>query len=170
MLNPAATVAVAVNDKEKESRMFRHVLAPIDGSDLSKAAVKHAVCFAKDVSGRVTFLFVMKDYPVSLLHSEADEGSIDPIAPNDFTDAMRTHAERILQAARAEAEASAVKVDCIAVTNDEPHKAIIDVALSKQADVIFMASHSRRGLAGLLLGSVTQKVLSNSKIPVLVYR
>lgn len=150
--------------------MFRHILVPIDGSDLSKATVTHAVCFAKDVAGRVTFLYVMKDYPVSLLHSEADEDSMDPVAPNDFTDAMRTHADRILQSARAEAEASDVAVDSIAVTNDEPHKAIIDVAISRQADVIFMGSHSRRGLASLLLGSVTQKVLSNSKIPVLVYR
>ena len=56
------------------------------------------------------------------------------------------------------------------MTHDEPHKAIIEVALKRNADVIFMASHSRRGLANLLLGSVTQKVLSNSKIPVLVYR
>ena len=150
--------------------MFRHILVPIDGSDLSKATVTHAVCFAKDVTGRVTFLYVMKDYPVSLLHSEADEDSVDPVAPNDFTDAMRTHADRILQSARGEAEASGVAVDSIAVTNDEPHKAIIDVAISRHADVIFMGSHSRRGLASLLLGSVTQKVLSNSKIPVLVYR
>jgi nucleotide-binding universal stress UspA family protein len=150
--------------------MFRHILVPIDGSDLSKATVTHAVCFARDVTGRVTFLYVMKDYPVSLLHSEADDDSVDPVAPNDFTDAMRTHADRILQSARAEAEASGVAVDSIAVTNDEPHKAIIDAAISRQADVIFMGSHSRRGLAGLLLGSVTQKVLSNSKIPVLVYR
>ncbi|MDP3289528.1 MAG: universal stress protein, partial [Methyloversatilis sp.] len=93
-----------------------------------------------------------------------------PIAPNDFTDAMRTHADRILQSARAEAEAAGVTVDSIAVTQDEPHKAIIEVGLSRKADVIFMGSHSRRGLASLLLGSVTQKVLSNSKIPVLVYR
>lgn len=150
--------------------MFRHILVPIDGSDLSKATVTHAICFARDVSGQVTFLYVMKDYPVSLLHSEADQESIDPIAPNDFTDAMRTHADRILQAARAEAEAAGVSVDSIAVTQDEPHKAIIEVGLSRKADVIFMGSHSRRGLAGLLLGSVTQKVLSNSKIPVLVYR
>jgi len=149
--------------------MFRHVLVPIDGSDLSKAAVKHAVCFAKDVKGRVTFLYVMKDYHVSALHSEQDEENIDPIAPNDFTDAMRTHADRILQSARAEAEADGVQVDSIAVTHDEPHKAIIEVALKRNADVIFMASHSRRGLANLLLGSVTQKELSNSKIPVLVY-
>ncbi len=56
------------------------------------------------------------------------------------------------------------------MTQDEPHKAIIEVGLSRKADVIFMGSHSRRGLASLLLGSVTQKVLSNSKIPVLVYR
>ncbi len=150
--------------------MFRHVLVPIDGSELSRTAVKHAVCFAKDVKGRVTFLFVMKDYHVSMLHSEDDEENIDPIAPNDFTDAMRTHADRILQAARAEAGAEGVPVDTVAVTNDEPHKAIIEIALSRSADVIFMASHSRRGLASLLLGSVTQKVLSNSKIPVLVVR
>ncbi|MBU0602258.1 MAG: universal stress protein [Gammaproteobacteria bacterium] len=150
--------------------MFRHVLVPIDGSELSKAAITHAICFAKDVSGHITFLFVMKDYEVSMLHSEEDDESYDPIAPNDFTDAMRTHADRILQSARAEADAAGVKVDCLAVTNKEPHKAIIDVGLSKKADVIFMASHSRRGLANLLLGSVTQKVLSNSKIPVLVYR
>jgi nucleotide-binding universal stress UspA family protein len=99
--------------------MFRHILVPIDGSDLSKATVTHAVCFARDVTGRVTFLYVMKDYPVSLLHSEADQDSVDPVAPNDFTDAMRTHADRILQSARAEAEASGVAVDSIAVTNDD---------------------------------------------------
>ena len=83
---------------------------------------------------------------------------------------MRTHADRIQQAARAQATDEGVQVDTLAVTQDEPHKAIIEVALKREADVIFMASHSRRGLASLLLGSVTQKVLSNSKIPVLVYR
>ena len=112
----------------------------------------------------------MRDHPASLLHSEADQGSIDPVAPNDFTDAVRTHADPILPAARSEPETAGDSVDSIAVTQDERHKAIIEVGLSRKADVVRMGSHSRRGLAGLLPCSVTQQVLSNSKIPVLVYR
>jgi nucleotide-binding universal stress UspA family protein len=147
--------------------MFKHILVPTDGSPLSTDSVRRAVDFARETGARVTFFFAKPDYPVAFY----GEGAlIDPTTPEKFAEMADRQATEVLDAcARVAAE---VGVACAAVSSisDVPYEAIIDAAGQAGCDLIFMASHGRRGLSGLLLGSETQKVLTHSKIPVLVYR
>ncbi|MEY3201306.1 MAG: hypothetical protein RIR70_856 [Pseudomonadota bacterium] len=147
--------------------MFKHILTPTDGSTLSTEAIQQAVKLAKSLGAQLTFFHARADYPVSFY----GEGAlIDPTTPEQFAQATAAQAKEILDAAQALAREAGVESARLAVVSDTPWQAIIDAASSAQADVIFMASHGRRGLASLLLGSETQKVLTHSKIPVLVYR
>lgn len=147
--------------------MFKHILVPTDGSELSIGTVRRAAGFAKEIGARITFFFAKSDYPVAFY----GEGAlIDPTTPEKFAEMADKQALEIL--AQCEAEAHAVGVDCnsVSATSDVPYEAIIEAAATAGCDLIFMASHGRRGISGLLLGSETQKVLTHSTIPVLVYR
>ncbi len=147
--------------------MFKHFLVPTDGSTLSESTVARAVSFAKEAGARVTFFYSQPDFPMPIY----GEGAlIDPTTPEQFAKAAAAEAEQILQRAKAVADAEGVAADTDTVVNEIPYEAIIDAADRHGCDLIFMASHGRRGIAGLLLGSETQKVLTHSKTPVLVYR
>lgn len=147
--------------------MFKHILVPTDGSPLSEGAVARAVSFAKDAGARITFFYAQPDFPMPIY----GEGAlIDPTTPEQFAKSAAQEAARVLERAKAVADAAAVNADTDTVVNEVPYEAIIDAADRHNCDLIFMASHGRRGIAGLLLGSETQKVLTHSKIPVLVYR
>lgn len=147
--------------------MFKHILVPTDGSELSSATVKRALTFAKEAGASVTFFFAKPDYPISFY----GEGAlIDPTTPEQFSELADRQAQEVLAGAMKLAEEAGVAADTRADTNDLPYQAIIDAATETGCDLIFMASHGRRGLKGLLLGSETQKVLTHSAIPVLVYR
>ncbi len=147
--------------------MFKHILVPTDGSALSSDTVRRAVGFAKEAGARVTFLFAKPDYPVAFY----GEGAlIDPTTPEKFAEIAEKQAQDILAASVRTAAEAGVPCETVSVTNDVPYEAIIDAAADRGCDLIFMASHGRRGFSGLLLGSETQKVLTHSKIPVLVYR
>jgi nucleotide-binding universal stress UspA family protein len=82
----------------------------------------------------------------------------------------RAHADQYLKVIRTAASEAGVACDTVSVTSDHPFEAIINMANQIGCDLIVMASHGRRGMRGLLLGSETHKVLTHSKIPVLVYR
>jgi nucleotide-binding universal stress UspA family protein len=147
--------------------MFRHILVPTDGSQLSLDTAKRAVDFAREVGAKITFFFARADYPIAFY----GEGAlIDPTTPEKFAEITERQADEFL--AQAEALASTGGVACARLTSvsDVPYQAIIEAATTAGCDLIFMASHGRRGISGLLLGSETQKVLTHSKIPVLVYR
>ena len=147
--------------------MFKHILVPTDGSALSTDPVKRAVDFARETGAKVTFFYAKPDYPVAFY----GEGAlIDPTTPEKFAEMADRQAQEILAAAQALAAAAGVACAIAAATSDVPFQAIIGAATASGCDLIFMASHGRRGLSGLLLGSETQKVLTHSKIPVLVYR
>ncbi|NMG74540.1 universal stress protein [Aromatoleum diolicum] len=147
--------------------MFKHILVPTDGSPLSESTVSRAVLFAKDAGARITFFYAQPDFPMPIY----GEGAlIDPTTPEQFGKAAADEAKRILDAAKAAADAAGVASDSDTIVNEVPYEAVIDAAERHGCDLIFMASHGRRGIAGLLLGSETQKVLTHSKIPVLVYR
>jgi len=147
--------------------MFKHVLVPTDGSPLSGTAVTRSVAFAREIGARVTFFYSQPDFPMPIY----GEGAlIDPTTPEQFAQAAEQEAQRILNRAKAEAEAASVPADADSQVSETPYEAIIAAAERHGCDLIFMASHGRRGIAGLLLGSETQRVLSHSKIPVLVYR
>ena len=147
--------------------MFKNILVPTDGSPLSTDTVKRAVNFAKEIGAKLTFFFAKPDYPVAFY----GEGAlIDPTTPEKFEKMAEQQAQEILAAANQEAKALGVTCELRSSTGDIPYEAIIAAAKKDGCDLIFMASHGRRGFSGLLLGSETQKVLTHSKIPVLVYR
>ena len=147
--------------------MFKHILVPSDGSQLSSDTVKRAIAFARETKAQVTFFFAKPDYPVAFY----GEGAlIDPTTPDKFAEMADKQAQEILAAHEASAKAEGVASASLSSVSDIPYEAIIAAAEEAGADLIFMASHGRRGISGLLLGSETQKVLTHSKIPVLVYR
>jgi nucleotide-binding universal stress UspA family protein len=147
--------------------MFKHILVPSDGSALSSDTVKKAVDFARETGARITFFYAKPDYPVAFY----GEGAlIDPTTPEKFAEMAERQAQEILAAAQKLAAAAGVACGTSSATSDVPYEAIINAAADAGCDLIFMASHGRRGLSGLLLGSETQKVLTHSKIPVLIYR
>lgn len=147
--------------------MFKHILVPTDGSQLSSDTVKRAVAFAREAGAKVTFFFAKPDYPVAFY----GEGAlIDPTTPEKFAEMAEQQAREILGSNEAVAKEAGVACATLSSVSDVPYEAIIAAAEQCGADLIFMASHGRRGISGLLLGSETQKVLTHSKIPVLVFR
>lgn len=147
--------------------MFKHILVPTDGSQLSTETVKRAVDFAKEAGARLTFFYAKPEYPVAFY----GEGAlIDPTTPEKFAEMTEQQAKEILGAAEEVARTAQVACASLAVTSDIPFEAIIEASSKAGCDLIFMASHGRRGISGLLLGSETQKVLTHSQVPVLVYR
>ena len=147
--------------------MFKHILVPTDGSALSESAVSRAVTFARASGARITFFYAQPDFPMPIY----GEGAlIDPTTPEQFATSAAAEAQSILAKAKAIADADGVVAATDTVVNEVPYQAVIDAADRHGCDLIFMASHGRRGIAGFLLGSETQKVLTHSKTPVLVYR
>ena len=147
--------------------MFRHLLVPTDGSELSLATVKRAVIFAKEIGARITFFHAEPRHAVSFW---GNEGITDPATREASIRMDDQRATHILSVATAEAVAAGVVSSAIAAKSNSPFEAIIATAQARACDLIFMASHGRRGISGLLLGSETNKVLTHSKIPVLVVR
>jgi nucleotide-binding universal stress UspA family protein len=145
--------------------MFKHILLPTDGSELSAAAIKQGIRFAKSIGAKVTGLCVMQPQ-----HPFFYEMEIPTQALEQVTKQSREMAETYLAAIEKEAKEAGVACDAVYEKNDYPYAAIIRVAKQKGCDLIMMASHGRRGVGALLLGSETQRVLTHSRIPVLVFR
>lgn len=145
--------------------MFRHILLPTDGSPLSEAAIQQGIRFAKSIGAKVTGLCAMP---------KQNAFPCDTGIPAEVLElvAKRCRAQADVSLAVIDKAAKEVGVSCSLVyeTDNCPHEAIIRVAYQRGCDLIMMASHGRRGVGALLLGSETQKVLTHSKIPVLVYR
>jgi len=147
--------------------MFKHILVPTDGSDLSRETVRRAISFAKEAGARITAFYAKPEYPVTYY----GEGAlIDPTTPEKFAELAEQQAQQVLGDVAAASAAAGVACQTMSLTSDIPYEAIIQAADESGCDLIFMASHGRRGISGLLLGSETNKVLTHSKIPVLVYR
>ena len=147
--------------------MFKHILVPTDGSSLSLQAAKKAIAFAMATGARITAFYAGPRYTVQVYGEFVPP---DFVTPKEFEKQTRKTAEAHLGAV--EAIAAAAGVDCTRhyAVSDSPWEAIIRTAKAKKCDLIFMASHGRRGLSALLLGSETQKVLTHSRVPVLVHR
>ena len=146
--------------------MYKHILVPTDGSELSLKAAKAAAGLAKTLDAKVTAVYVIPSYMPPL----QTEGTIlysEDVTPQKYKAAT----EKSARAALGKVEKTAgVKVDKIFLTNDQPWQGIIDTAKARKCDLIVMASHGRKGLSGLIIGSETNKVLTHSKTPVLVCR
>ena len=143
--------------------MYRHLLVPVDDSELSTDTVSQAVQFALSIGAKVTFFHARADYGAS------SDGALERvISPGDFGEHMAGDARALLAKAEVVARAAGVAHDSLHVTSDRPYAAILDAADARGCDLVFMASHGRRGIRGLLLGSQTQRVLQHTTIPVLV--
>ena len=147
--------------------MFRHLLVPTDGSDLSRRTATHAITFARETGARITFFAALPQHPVSF---HEGYGLTDAGTRERLIATAEQQGRAIVDPLVAEAAAAGVTAEAVATPCATVHDGIIAAATHHGCDLIFMASHGRRGLSGLLLGSETQKVLTHSKIPVLVYR
>ena len=145
--------------------MFKHILIPTDGTDLSRKAVIYGAQLAKSVGARITAISVSEPYHVASM-----DAVLVAETPEEHDAQTARIAERALEQVRMAAEAASVAVETVRETHDQPYRAIIECALARKCDLIVMASHGRRGVAALLVGSETAKVLTHSTIPVLVYR
>lgn len=151
--------------------MFRHLLVPTDGSELSDSTLRRAIRFAREVGARITVVHAREH-----LLARADAGLygetlvLDPAVADQFAGAEEAFTTWLLERAGALAEEAGVPCHTIVSDNPVIHEAILETAAAEGCDLIFMASHGRRGLVGLLLGSETQRVLAHSTLPVLVHR
>ena len=147
--------------------MFKHILVPTDGSELSQATALRAISFAKEAGAKVTVFFAKPEYPIAYF----GEGAlIDPTTPEKFAEMADQQAAEYLGEVQKQCAAAGIECTTVSATSDVPYEAIIEAAEKAGCDLIFMASHGRRGISGFLLGSETNKVLTHSKVPVLVYR
>jgi nucleotide-binding universal stress UspA family protein len=144
--------------------MFQRILVPTDGSDITAKAVDAAIRLAKSVNARLFTISVKEPFPYSAI------SEMQPTPPQEFFDAQERIAARRIQDVREAAEAQGVTCEAHTVEALHPWEAIIEHAQRQDCDLLVMASHGRRGVTALLLGSETQKVLTHSKIPVLVVR
>ncbi len=145
--------------------MFTHFLIPTDGSPLSEAAARQGVQLAKSLNAEVTAFHVVPKFHVLTYKVEMVEDTKEA-----FEKDSRAHAEQYVTRVAEEARKAGVTCRTDFAVSDHPYEAIIAAAAGKGCDLIVMASHGRKGVQALLLGSETQKVLTHSRIPVLVLR
>jgi nucleotide-binding universal stress UspA family protein len=145
--------------------VYKHILIPTDGSDLSNEAVEQGLLLAKEIGAKITALTVTE--PFHLLPAALSQFEYAPIEYQKFT---RAYAEEVLGTVSAAAKLAAVGCETLHSEHEHVYQAIIDAAASRGCDLIVMASHGRHGVSAVVLGSETVKVLTHSKIPVLVYR
>jgi nucleotide-binding universal stress UspA family protein len=146
--------------------MFKSILIPTDGSELSQRAVTMAMELAKVHQARVTAIHVIPDYHLLIAY----EGAFDPVTEERIEEEAKTRAESYLAYVRKCAQDAGVSCDTVCETSDHPYDAILKVADARRCDLIVMTSHGRKGLVAVLLGSETRKVLTHARIPVLVVR
>ena len=147
--------------------MYKNLLVATDGSKLSDKAVTHAIGLAQAVGAKLTAFYAAPDYP---LPAYADGVVYEPVSRKEYAKLAATDAEKILAGATAKASAAGVTAATAYTIAAAPWEAILAAAKKHKCDAIVMASHGRRGVSALLLGSETQKVLTHSKIPVIVVR
>ena len=147
--------------------MYKHILIPTDGSKLSEKAIEAGIEFARFIHARVTGFTAVPEYQTP---SEAELISRHGMSMAEYERDAKKQAESVLQPIADRARAAGVDYDADFAQCDRPHEAIIRAAQAHGCDLIFMASHGRRGLSALVHGSETQGVLTHSTIPTLVYR
>ena len=145
--------------------MYKHILIPTDGSPLSEEAVRQGMALAKSLGAKTTVITVSRKF-----HTLAVEPGMVTDTPEEYERECEGVAAKVLGTAEDMASESSVAFCGWHVFHDHPYAAIIEAAQTNQCDLICMASHGRKGLSALILGSETTKVLTHSKIPVLVCR
>jgi nucleotide-binding universal stress UspA family protein len=150
--------------QHKEQFMFKRILISTDGSDISLKAAQSAVALARSMGAELFAISVKEPFPYSAI------SEMQPVPPQEFFDAQERIASERVKAVIGAAAAAGVTCHAHTVEALHPWEAILDHAKTQGCDLIAMASHGRSGLSALLLGSETQKVLTHSGIPVLVFK
>lgn len=153
--------------------MFKHILVPTDGSEQSQDAVRRVVTFAREAGARVTAFHAKPEYRNRMIGEGALTDSMHPeqfTTPSQFDEIAEQQAQSILGFVEKLCQEAGVPCTKMTLTNNKPYEGIIQAATECDCDLIFMASHGHGGISALLLGSETNKVLTHTKIPVLVYR
>jgi nucleotide-binding universal stress UspA family protein len=147
--------------------VFTHILVPLDGGPLSRKAARAAARLAKSMNAKVTGIHVTPPFrPAAVdFYMPYEMASLE-----QYDASVGRSAAKILAQAEKLCRDAGVRYEGLHVTDDQPHRAIIAAAQRKRCDLVLMASHGRRGVAAVVLGSETTKVLTHSKVPVLVYR
>jgi nucleotide-binding universal stress UspA family protein len=148
--------------------MYRHILIPTDGSELAHKAVVHGLSLAKVVGAKATALIVESSFNV--YDVPASRANLMSAAFEEYARQAGAQGALILNRVADDAKAAGVQCDTVQMIQDHPYEAIIATAKEKGCDLIVMASHGRSGIAAMILGSVTAKVLAHTTIPVLVCR
>jgi len=150
--------------------MYRHILIPTDGSELAEHAVTNGLSFAKSVGAKITVIIVEEPFDwLSVPETRTSQRqALDKLA--EHKEQVEKHTANVLSRAADAAKQAGVRCDTMRVANASPYQAIIATASDRGCDLIAMTSHGRGGLSAVVLGSVTNKVLTHTKIPVLVYR
>ena len=145
--------------------MYTNVLIPTDGSELAGKAVRHGIALAQRIGAKTTVLTVLLPFHVFTTDTDMLEDT-----PGQYKTRMHNHAEKPLGAVANATQTAGVACETVQVEHEHPYQAIIDTADAKGCDLIVMASHGRHGISAIVLGSETVKVLTHSRIPVLVHR
>jgi nucleotide-binding universal stress UspA family protein len=146
--------------------MYANILLSTDGSDLARKGVKHGIALAKALNAKVTVITVTE--PLLVDYGSGQGWIPSPEVVDSFDAACKERAGKVLDEARAMAEQIGISAELLHVPNAHPATAIIETAKSRGCDLIVMASHGRRGLKKLWLGSQTSEVLADGSVPVLV--
>ena len=146
--------------------MFQNILVPTDGSEQSQRAVRFGIELAKTHGARITGIHVIPDYHLLIAY----EGAFDPVTEERIEEETKARADTYLSFIREAAAAASVPCSTACETSDHPYEAILRTCQSNGCDLILMTSHGRKGLAAVLLGSETRKVLTHAQVPVLVVR
>jgi nucleotide-binding universal stress UspA family protein len=147
--------------------MFKNILVPTDGSAPSRKALRQAVQLAREQRARITGFYAGPRWQLPTYSEYVPE---TVLSPKQHEAAVRKTAGRLLEAVKKAAAAARVRCRCEYTLGDYPHAEILRAARRNRCDLIVIASHGRRGISRLLLGSVTSKVLAESPIPVLVVK
>jgi nucleotide-binding universal stress UspA family protein len=145
--------------------MYKHILIPTDGSELSQKAIDHGAKLAKALNAKITMLTVSEPFHIFALDPTVLTGT-----PAEYKRRIADITAQYLKTAKDTAVAAGVTCDGVHVEHEQPYRAIIDTASKMGCDAIVMASHGRRGISAMVLGSETVKVLTHSSTPVVVVR
>jgi nucleotide-binding universal stress UspA family protein len=150
--------------------MYAKILLSTDGSDVARKGVEHALALAKALNAEVTVITVSETLPVDYGSGHASGWIPSPEEVHRFDEAWKERASKVLDEVRAKTEQIGISAELLHIPNAHPATAIIETAKPRGCDLIVMASHGRRGLTKLFLGSQTSEVLADGSVPVLVVR
>jgi nucleotide-binding universal stress UspA family protein len=150
--------------------MYANILLSTDGSDVAKKGVAHGIALAKSLNAKVVVITITEPLPVDYGSGHASGWVPSQEEFDRYDAACKEHARKVLDEAGAMAERIGMSAELLHVSSPHPAGAIIETAKSRGCDLIVMASHGRRGLRKLFLGSQTSEVLADGSVPVLVVR